>query len=616
MTFFITRPFLLLLTVSISIAVASGADEKEGESSQFHLKDVVVTGTKTERLLKNVPVETSIVTEDEWKDAAGFQSVADVIRWLPGVNISGGAQFGSTHRFTTVIRGMPTQYTLVLVDGERMKSEHIHTGVNLSLVPLEMVSRIELIKGPASALYGSDAFGGVINILSKPMITAPPLLGNVSYGTFNTKSVALNHAYYKTRWGYMVTGKWSDSDGYQDSSPFATTDLLARFEYRPTDLKALRVRSENYWNRYMKGASNVLDQFHSLGISWEHGMPNQTEAEVGLFISEFDGNYRFDHNQTFKLEFEYEWILKKQHAMISGLEIKRERFSRTATPLKSEWIGGGFIQDEAFLWDRIQAEVALRFDVHPENFVISPQAAILYQPLDETNVRLAVGRGFRAPSLQDRYEYHYFHSTYWRDGNPDLLPEYSTNINMGVEQEFMEKTLWGRLSLFRNELTNMIIVQDTGAIDDGWPVMQRENIGEAYTQGIEMELRYNREPFSTILGFTILDTQDDQGRVVSYNPRYFTALRIAYDEPRWGIGGLLSIEDVRERFYLDKDGFVQQLSDYSLINISLSKTISSELQVKGTIGNIFNQEFETYEEGKAAASFGRTFTLGMKFRIQ
>jgi len=143
------------------------AAEKE-QADPFDLGQIVVTGTKTPHLMEDTPVRTRVISREQI-EKSGVTKAADLLRSLPGVNISGGAPGAVSSRSTALMRGLPAQYSLILLDGRRFKPEHIHTGVNLILIPIEMIERIEIVEGPASALYGSDAMGGVINIVTSPV---------------------------------------------------------------------------------------------------------------------------------------------------------------------------------------------------------------------------------------------------------------------------------------------------------------------------------------------------------------------------------------------------------------------------------------------------------------
>ncbi|MCK5564595.1 MAG: TonB-dependent receptor plug domain-containing protein, partial [Planctomycetes bacterium] len=205
--------------------------ESQDEASRTHRFDpIVVTGTRTPHFLKNMPVETTVITRQEL-ERSGVQFLSDALRWVPGVTISGGALNGAARRSTAMLRGLSGQYTLILVDGKRVKSEHIHTGVNLNLIPLEMVERIEVIKGSACVLYGSNAMGGVINIITKP-ITEKPVLGlGYSFGSNNTHTNSFNYSNRDGKLGYFLSGKILETNGAEIGLGYKQKNTLNKFTY-------------------------------------------------------------------------------------------------------------------------------------------------------------------------------------------------------------------------------------------------------------------------------------------------------------------------------------------------------------------------------------------------
>jgi len=589
--------------------------EKEMEKKEgvFDLQEVVVTATKSHHILKDAPVSTSVITKREIL-AAGIQTTADAIRWAPGMNISGGAPFGASRRLTGLLQGLPAQYSLVLVDGKRTKSEHIHTGSNMNLIPIEMVERIEVVKGPASALYGSDAFGGVINIITNPIPKRPSFATNVSSGSFSTQNLAFSHGGRFGKVGYLLSAKLSDTDGVEGNW-YKQKNALAKTAYALTEKDTLNLNAKYYQNNYLRSNKEVEDDRIDLSLDWNRDIAENSKIKAGGSFCRFTGSRKEATNITAQADIVYQGLLLPKHLVTSGLEARYEEFERVATARESESIPSFYIQDEIEVIKPLTFALALRLDSHPKaGAVLTPKASTLFKITENTSLRGSIGRGFRAPSLQDLYEYHYNHKTYWRDGNPNLKPEYSTTYNLGVEHQF-KKSLLGRLSVFRNDFSDMIAVVDTGKEEDSLPVLQRENIKTAHTQGAEVEMRCKIADLTAMIAYTFLSTEDDEGKVLSYNPKHSTTLRLMYDVKKIGLTLYLSAEDIRERFYKDKGGENQELEDYSLLSFNITQRLIKDINIFFTVGNILDQKFETYEEGVAEASFGRTFTLGTRLNF-
>ncbi len=614
MLIFVRNTTLGVAAALVLLPLASFAGDNE-ESFLFNLEEVVVTGTRSLRILKDVPIETNVVTRNEMEQA-GVKDAADAIRMVPGLSISGGAPLGGNRRLTGLIRGLPAHYSLLLIDGKRTKSEHIHTGINMNVVPVEMIERIEVIKGPASAIYGSDAFGGVINIITRKFPGKHLFNLDTSYGTFNTGNMGITYGSQAGKLDYTLSGKMVNTgafDGYRQRN------LMAKAEYKLSEKNILDMSAKYYLNGYNKSGVPATDSLFDFTMGLRRDYGGNSSLKVDGYFCDFNQDAKETGNTTVEMDAVYHNDFSKKHSITAGVEMKRDDFKRLATPAKCENIYSTFVEEEIKLSDRFNYVAALRVDLHPGlNPIFTPKVNFLYKAAEKTSLRFEAGTGFRAPSLQDRYEYHYWHKTYWRDGNPDLKPEYSVSFNLGVEQRFIEDRLMGRLSLFRNNITDMINVTADLGLDpnDGQQVYGRENLATAFTQGAEIEFRWRVfNPLDVIFCYNFLDAKDDEGKVLSYNPEHSFNLRFYSNWDDAGIVMYLSMESAVNRFYKDKEGSVEPLDDYTLLNFNLIKKVIKSLDVYLTVGNILNQSFESYEEGKAETSLGRTFTFGVKYKL-
>jgi len=508
---------------------------------------------------------------------------------------------------------------MILVDGERAKSEHIHTGTNMNLVPVGMIERIEVVKGPASALYGSEAFGGVINIITKPLPQKSIYGAEISYGEYNTQNINLSHGSCIGKLGYYLNSNLIRTDGVPDANDikfdYYQTNLLGKFSVGVTENNIIKFNTRFYGNKYLRAADKpkVNDTWIDVSGYWESQLNHKSSITTGVSYSRFKGEYRDDDNRTIKAETVYTGDFNARNAITTGLEIRNERFSRNATSRKETTIVSGFIKDEAKLMAPLTYITALRVDHHPNvGTEFTPKFGALYRLSVNTDIRASVGKGFRAPSLQDLYEKEFDHKTYYRDGNPDLKPEYSMNYNLSIEHCFNDYLLT-RVSGFRNDFRDMIMVLDTGNSLNGKPIFRRENIKEALARGVEAEIRLNIGDLSTMIGYTYCDTKDDDGNPLAYSPKHTTTFRLYHYLSTFSLGSMLSIEDARDRYYKSTSGSQDKLRNYTLVNLSVNKKLIGNLILFFRIENLFNQEFEIYEDGKSLAGFGRSFLGGIKF---
>jgi len=602
--------FFIVFTSAAMAAEEPNVEQPKEDLGIYQLDPVVVTGTRSPHMLKDVPIETSVVTRQEM-ERAGIQSVEEALRWIPGINISGGALNGAAGRTTAILRGLPAQYSLILVDGRRIKSEHIHTGVNLNLIPVEMVERIEIVKGPASVLYGSEALGGVVNIITKSAPEKPTLGVKYSYGSFKTQDNFYSYGAQDGNLGYFLAGKLYSTDGADSGLGFRQKNTLTKITYDLTKYDTVKFGMGYYENKYDSSGHNIKDESTDFVGGWERRFEDGGSLNVGGYTTRFTSNNKNTTDIISVGDVVYQKEFFENHLITAGMELRHEDFERDASPHKTEAIVSLYAQDEWKLTDFLSSVLGIRMDIHPSvGTVVVPKAGLLYELSDATKLRAVIARGFRAPTLQDRYEYRFFHNNYFRDGNPDLDPEYSTSYNLGIEHLF-NQSLLGRVSLFRNDFKNMIAVVDTGIDDGGFGVFERQNIKKARTQGVESELRYSFKDLDLVFGHTFLDTEDDEGKVLSYNPKNLFSTRLYYDMKKAGLGFMLSFENALSRSIQDKSGNMRKLGDYILMNFNVTKEITKNVSLFFSIGNILDKRFIVFEEGSTEAAFGRTFNVGI-----
>lgn len=577
--------------------------------------EIVVTATRTPRLLRETPVAASVISRAELTSSQS-QNAAEALSWVPGINISGGAPGGVASRSTVLLQGLPAHYSLLLVDGRPMLSEHIHTGVNLNLIPIDFIERIEVVKGPASALYGSEALAGVVNVITKIPADAPTYGLRSFYGSHRTAHIGGHFSSSVGRAGFLLAITRERTDGRKTADRYDRSNVQAKVEYRVTPKVGLDTGLDYYCGTYEGSDDDAIRVHAGSAVDLSPSSRLTVDGHVQDYHRNFlkSGAQATTDNTIAQMNAQYESNRWEHHALTVGVETRFDEFERLAVPRSSRFTHSSYVQDE-MTYLPVRAAVALRFDRSEDGGAqLSPKASVLYSAPTSTDVRVSAGRGFRAPSLQDLHEYHYDHGTLWRDGNPDLKPELSTSVVLTVEQRF-SSAFRAAVSGFRNSFTDMIATQPTGEVGtDGDPVVRRENVKQAYTQGVESEVRM--EPIAGVdvrLAYTYLRTRDQaSGRPLEYNPTHSLNAQLRYAHPRLGLSAFVNAHHVRDRTYWDKTTSAHlSMADYTLVNASVSQRIAWGLALFATVQNVLDQSVETYEEGSRFASLGRTFTVGL-----
>ena len=308
---------------------------------------VIVTATRNPRVLRETPVAASVITRHEIEQRQ-LRTTADAVGAIPGVNISGGAPGAVASRSTALMQGLPAQYGLVLVDGRRLLSEHIHTGVNLNLIPLDFVERIEVVKGPASALYGSDAISGVVNIITRRPGDYPIYGLRTYYGSDNTVHAGGYFGATAAGVSYLLGYNKERTDGEKDGDEYDRDNAELKLSFNPTSGSVADAGVSFYDGDY--STSDDRTWSGSVGGSMDIGasLAVRVHATVEDYHRNFvkSGNPATTDNEIYTLGGQFETRLLGNHAVTAGAQTRFNRFSRLATPEHEEFIHSVFVQDE------------------------------------------------------------------------------------------------------------------------------------------------------------------------------------------------------------------------------------------------------------------------------
>ena len=538
----------------------------ELNSDLFNLNQVVITATRTEKALKDVPSITQVVLSTEI-ESRGITNIATVLEDdVPGVEFHQSG-FGSDIK----MQGLDATYVLFLVDGERMAGE---TEGNIDYARLNMsdVERVEIVKGASSALYGSQAMGGVINIitkrprdkvefsiggkyqqnnqlnypglqleddpnnfksnLDKPNLNLHATLGfNIknfisktsfvkkstdAYDLQSTDSIKMDIIEYDTTLSELT------SNQIPGSSDFTISQL---FEYEITDNLRLRANASYYkHNQYDFIPNNTFDQFEDFNYSLK---AFYTYSEKGaLEISYQDDIYdKFDYREiTDEREQEYSHhfynpkiiinqLIGESHQLTVGTEYLAENlatkmFSGIVDSLvtKTGATAIAYIQDDYKINSKLSVIGGLRFDYHSAfGAHLSPKLSVMYK-LPPLTFRVNYAEGFRTPTLKELYMDWNLLNMFYLRGDENLLPE--TNKYISASVEYTKSKLNFSVNLYKNWFKNRIGGYWSVA-EDGMDVYNYANSGDSEMLGLELLLKYKiTKHFYLSGGYSYLNDQE------------------------------------------------------------------------------------------------------------
>ena len=610
------KPILACLLLFFSLPAFSEITDT------LEIDEVVISASRKPVLLKRTPDVIQVISSKEIQ-AMNVNSTSEILSGITGISVESGTGSGMPKRGIISINGFPANYSLVMIDGVRLLTDHIHTGQNIEALPPDNIERIEVIKGSASAQYGSDAMGGIINIITKKCKDQPELsLGTMigSFGTFSASMIA--RAPVSQHMKFSTFAKWEQSDGMPILAPAhrvgqmgytkfslmnsvetklgGQTDLLASLYYSEG---SMQWRDDNVFNRLVMPSIELHNHFSK-------DLMLTSRIAYSGWKSEQSG----EKNQLLHPEVFLSWNAWRNNSLITGVDYRYMNFQRTSVLEKDQQAGGLFIQDELD-FNKITLSAALRYDkVEDIQGVISPKVALLYRPASAVRLRATFGRGFHAPTVQELYEEGYGHGgTAYRFGNPDLLPEFSLTSTISTEFILSEKIqlfLYG----YYNVINEMITPVYKGAweADSTIDVWMRENIHEARIMGAEVYASWKLDKHLLLkAGYTYTHNENvSTDKQLPYYPgqSYFGKLLFNFNlSNSISLTGFVDLKGTIGRSAWNwkpdaegpqdnPDGLITSLKDYQLLNAGIKVGIKNRYEFFANAHNLLGQEIETLDD--------------------
>lgn len=638
---------LAALTASTAIAIQPAQAEEV-----FDLDTIIVSGGLTPVDASEYGRAATVLTEEEIEQS-GDQYVADVLRSVPGVSVSRTGSFGGLTQVR--LRGHEGNHTLVLIDGIEVAAPNQGEFDFGGLLSAD-IARIEVIRGPQSALYGSNAIGGVISITTK-RASEPGFSGQVSVeaGSDGTTQghIALRQSgergdlsFSATRrdtGGFDISGTpGGEDDGdlnrtYNLGGRIFVTDTLTiggslRHVDRISDADGFVFGAANSAGLVLDDASNstVQETFGGLfaelesldgrlvnrvDLSYGH-IDRQGQNGVGTRNSDntgtrtkvaYRGSYALDgssvdrsnHVLTFAAEWERLTYKENDPTIVFNIgQLEKRTREQTAIVLEYQGsFGNGF---------DVQGSVRHDFNDKFEDFTTYALGLSYTLPNQTTRVHTSYGTGVQNPTLIEQFG---FFSNF--AGNPNLEPEQSKGWDIGVEQRFLGGRGVIDVTYFKDELTDEI----TSVFDPGLGVSTPINqTGTSDRQGIEVATSVAVTDYVDVgLNYTWLDAENPNGSVEVRRPEHEAVLNLQYRLPNDRTRFNLEVQHVSGLFDLDftTPSFganTIELSDYTLLNLGFSHDITDNVRLHGSIRNLTD---ENYEELDGYATEGRTVFFGV-----
>lgn len=559
------------------------------------LPPVVVTATRFAQPASEVPASTTVITADEIV-SYGARDLGEVLRDVTSLDVSSNGPRGATS--LAKIRGSSTQQVLVLLDGIRLNSEQNGTfDLNSLPIPLKDIERIEIVRGPGSALYGSAASGGVIQIFSRKPESKPATTANWSEGSYDTRNFGLSQSWQIGSFYYRLGASADRSDGYRDNSDLNQENYNGLIGL---DLPGgYNVEAYGYYIDKKNGVPGSTSMpspdaeqkdkntFSQLKLSGPAG-PIQFSARAIYDRQRNDQvNPTFFEDDTHILEtigteVQATWQ-KGIQSLVFGGDYYEDELDSTANGDQEQERWSLFSQYEIKPIQWAKLLLGLRFDEHSDfRSVFSPRAGLVLSATESTTVRLSVGKSFRAPTLNDRF----WPASFWAEGNPDLDPETAWEYEIGCNQRFGD---WGTIAIAGFMRQAKDLIQWAEGEDFVW---RPYNVAKTRTWGAEAEasLRLHQQVHWGV-NYTFLRPKDrNTGEYLTNIPHHQVGSYLELG-PFWDTNLRLAGRYVR--YYKDP---ARRHPSYMVFDATLTRPLLAweglELELMVAARNILDKDYE------------------------
>ncbi|WP_025995157.1 TonB-dependent receptor domain-containing protein [Pseudomonas viridiflava] len=649
------RPVAVMVNVALA-CLASGqvyAAEPVIESANvLSLDDVVVTAAGFEQNLEDAPASMTVITGDELRKRS-FRDLTDAVRDVEGVTVNGGA-----NETDISIRGMPADYTLILVDGKRQSARESrvngNSGYEQSFIPpAEAIERIEVVRGPMSSLYGSDAIGGVINIITRKV--TPEWGGSITYdysarqhsdqGNARQTQFFLGGPLKTDLLGLQVWGRYLDrqaDDDIEQTNGFSKADhrdMTARLSITPTvdhdillEAGATRLKngdglSANWATREQENNRDHWSISHQGRWGW-------ATSDVSLAHEKSSREGKASAAQTDVLGRKptvENTVLDAKLVMPTERNITTTGLQWNDTTV-TDWNQGLgdrkdyefsvvqkalFAENEWSMTDTFALTTGLRMDHHEEYGVhFSPRIYGVWRATDDWTFKGGVARGFKAPEVRAVVPgYSYLRrNTFVMFGNPDLKPETSTNYELSALWS-NRNDLSAGATVFYNDFQDKLSTVTTTERWNGFIVMDRVNVDKAVIKGIELNGRWDITPDVSLKGnYTYTDSEQKSGANAGA-PLALTPERKANLRAEWNVNDRTQLWTATNYYGKEYGNTVNDEPSpaYTTADLGGSYELTKNVSFNAALYNITDKRLD--DETYGTVNYGRTLWASTTVRF-
>lgn len=538
---------LLGSAILMGLPVASSAEETG--SQEFSLDEYVVTASRVPVKQNEIAANVTVITRDEI-EKGGYTRVPDILK-------KSNIALEQTRSATVPLLNGDDR-VLILIDGRRMNWSHLvisgndHAGKILDQLGVDNIERIEIVRGPASSLYGSDAVGGVINIITRKATASQTSLAS-EFGSWGFQRYSLVTQGKNNDISYLVTaekkkqnnfeykdpatGKIRTHDDTQQDQQFITmrldkdlnSDSALSFQFEHTEDESgfagtMQATGVSYPGGYWKNKDN------NLALTYLWGKDNGNNNLFRLYHNQLQTNYYKSLTATYDLaangvDWQQSWILGQRHTLVGGSEWRQEKLEDHDTINKIATTSALFLEDRWKLPHDWTLSAGTRYDNHSEaGGHLTSRITANREINSATNIYASWGEYVKNPTIAQLYS----NTQYWK-GNPSLQPETGKTITVGMNTKLTDGTKI-QASIYRSEIKDSIY----------WDWVDRyQNLDDETRRGLDISFSKNLSTQWNVSGgysYTKIESTTSQAK---YSPAIRNSqpngyrLNIEYDQDKW-----------------------------------------------------------------------------------
>ena len=604
--------------------------------SQELLETVVVTATRTPKLLKDVPIITRVISAEEI-ERADVVHIGELLETeLPGLEFS----YSMNQQVSLNMQGFGGNSVLFLVDGERLAGETLDN-IDYNRLTLDNVARVEIVKGAASSLYGSNAVGGVVNIITKEPSEPWSVNVNTRYSTLGEKVGSLSAGFKAGKLSGLTNAQYVQSDSiplkndgdYSKIYGSWNYNIKQQLVYRPFDGLKLTGKA-GYYFRQRDASEDVKDNYRD-------------------FSGSLKAEYDFGESDNLTLSYTFDQYDKSDFLVANRRDVRE--YSNVQHNVRALWshsfgendnivFGGDFMRDYLLSYqfedgdkmqytgdlfgqldwnptERLNFVSGLRFDYFSDRglFHASPKLGAMYK-IGNCSVRASYAGGFRAPTLKEMYMSFNMANIFMIYGNPDLEPEESHNFSLSAE--YMTRrynlTVTGYYNLVDNRITTAWSEALKGQLYTNMAPLQVAGVDLNFSAAYDFGLKYR-------ISYTYTHERIEKGQPMTSSTRPHSAtVKIEYGKD-WRVygfdvaltGRLMSA--VTSDVYTSLTDYTQTerqtYPGYTMWKLSIAQRIWHGIRLNAVIDNLFNY-IPDYYYNNTPATIGTTLSLGLSLDLQ